>query len=106
MTSCATFLKSAPFEVQLASEAGIGRAAEAVREFVEAGAQVEESPSEAVVRFRTSKPENEMGGLLAKLIASEIDVTQFREIPTIWRMHFFRLRGIARKVVPRLGTRV
>jgi len=68
-------------EVQLEGEAGIQRAAELVRESIEPDATIEESPSEAIVRFRTSKPESEMGKLLAKLVESEIHVTQFREIP-------------------------
>jgi ABC-2 type transport system ATP-binding protein len=67
-------------EVQLEGEDGVERAARLVRESIEPDAEVSESRSEAVVRFRTSKPENEMGGLLANLVASRIQVTQFREI--------------------------
>lgn len=94
------------FEVQLTSETRLDRAAELVREFVEADAQVEESPSEAVVRFRTSKPENEMGGLLARLVASEIDVTQFREIPTDLEDAFLSVTGNAKEARSPAGNSV
>ncbi len=69
-------------EVQLAGEDGLDRAVNVVREYIEPDAEISASPSEAIVRFRTSKPENEMGGLLASLVASKSEVTQFREIPT------------------------
>lgn len=69
-------------EIQLAGEGGLDRAANVVREFVEPEAEVTQSPSEATVRFRTAKPESETAGLLASLIASEVAVTQFREIAT------------------------
>ncbi|NLS95976.1 MAG: ABC transporter ATP-binding protein [Planctomycetaceae bacterium] len=68
-------------EVQLGSGDGLERVAGMVREFVEPEAEITESPSEAIVRFRTSKPESEMGSLLASLISANIAVTQFREIP-------------------------
>ncbi len=67
-------------EVQLGGEDGVEKAARLVRESIESDAEVSESRSEAVVRFRTSKTENEMGALLARLVASQIPVTQFREI--------------------------
>ena len=53
---------------------------EIVREHVEPDAEMAPSPSEAAVRFRTSKPEKEMGELLARLVTASVDVTQFREI--------------------------
>jgi ABC-2 type transport system ATP-binding protein len=69
-------------EVQLTNSDSLQSVAEVVRQHVEPDAEISESSSEAVVRFRTSKPEKELGGLLAHLVASEIEVTQFREIPT------------------------
>jgi ABC-2 type transport system ATP-binding protein len=67
-------------EVLLADSDGVTRAAEIVRQYVEQDTDVAQSPSEAAVRFRTSRPEKELGGVLARLIASQIEVTQFREI--------------------------
>ena len=67
-------------EVQLARRAALGRAVEIIREHIEPDAEIDPSPSEAAVRFRTSKPEKELGGLLAHLVTANVDVTQFREI--------------------------
>ncbi len=75
-------------EVQLSTGERLARAAEIVREFLSLPqdgaanqlAAIDESQSEAVVRFRTSRPEADLGALLAELVAAEIDVTQFREI--------------------------
>jgi len=67
-------------EVQLAESTGVSRAAEIVREHIEADAEIFPSPSEAAVRFRTTRPEKELGALLAELVTAQIDVTQFREI--------------------------
>jgi ABC-2 type transport system ATP-binding protein len=67
-------------EVQLAERTRLGRAAEIVRQHIEADAEISQSPSEAAVRFRTAKPEKELGTLLAELVTAQIDVTQFREI--------------------------
>ncbi len=67
-------------EVQLAAGESVDRAVELVREHVEPDAEIDPSPSEAAVRFRTLKTEKEMGGLLARLVTANVDVTQFREI--------------------------
>ncbi len=67
-------------EIQLEHEDGVELAARLVRESIEPDAEVSESRSEAVVRFQTSRSEGEMGGLLAHLVASQVRVTQFREI--------------------------
>jgi len=68
-------------EVQLSESQRLRDAAEIVRRHIEPEAEVEQSPSEAALRFRTAKPEHEMGGLLAELVTAGVDVTQFREIP-------------------------
>ena len=67
-------------EVQLAGETNIGRTSEIIRQHIDADSTISESPSEAAVRFRTSKSETEMGHLLAQLVTEKIDVTQFREL--------------------------
>ena len=67
-------------EVQLGTNERLAMASELVRSQIEEGAEVVESPSESIVRFRTQKSEGEMGQLLAHLIGQDVDVTQFREI--------------------------
>jgi ABC-2 type transport system ATP-binding protein len=71
-----------PFEVLLTRADQIDRAVAAVRDHVEPGAEVGASPAEAVVRFRTSKREEELAGLLAALVAAGVGVSQFREVQT------------------------
>ncbi len=67
-------------EVQLGGHELLDRATEIVREHVEPDAEILPSPSEATVRFRTTKTEKEIGQLLTQLVTAQIDVTQFREI--------------------------
>jgi len=69
-------------EVLLTSSDQIGQVVEVVRKHLESGASIQSSPAEAVVRFRTARREEELAKLLAALIASGIDVTQFREVQT------------------------
>jgi len=67
-------------EVLLAESTRVDQAAEVIRAHIEPDAEVSPSPSEAAVRFRTTRPERELGTLLAELVAARIDVTQFREL--------------------------
>ena len=69
-------------EVQLVGREHLATAAEIVRGYLEPGAEVVQSPAEATVRFRTGKAEKELAGLLTRLAVSDVDLTQFREIPT------------------------
>lgn len=69
-------------EAQLLSPEQVGPAADVIRRFVEPGAEVIESPTEAAVRFRTARPEAELGDLLADLVQANLRVTQFREVQT------------------------
>jgi ABC-2 type transport system ATP-binding protein len=69
-------------EAQLHSEAEVERAAEVIRQHVEEEAEVTPAPAEQLVRCRTSKSEEELAGLLAALVSSGIQVTQFRELQT------------------------
>ena len=66
-------------EVQLASAEQVEEAARIVGNAVEEDAGVTGSAAEAIVRFHTSKPEREMGRLLAELVGQGLTVTQFRE---------------------------
>jgi len=72
--------KQRTVEVLLAESTRVDQAAEVIRAHIEPDAELAPSPSEAVVRFRTTRPERELGTLLAELVAARIDVTQFREV--------------------------
>jgi ABC-2 type transport system ATP-binding protein len=67
-------------EVQLASADQIERAVRVITPLVEENAGVTGSPAEAIVRFRTKKPEDAMGQLLARLVVAEVRVNEFREV--------------------------
>jgi len=67
-------------EVQLLSPQQVKQAVELVRSLVGSDAEVTGSDTESTVRFNTSKREDELGALLAKLIQGGINVTQFREL--------------------------
>ncbi len=69
-------------EVQLDNAAQVEATAQAIRKGLEAGAEVTPAPNESMVRFRTGKPESELGQLLASLIVAGLRVTQFREVQT------------------------
>ena len=69
-------------EVQLDNAAQVEAAAAAIRKGLDAGAEVTPSPNESMVRFRTAKPESELGVLLAALVGAGLKVTQFREVQT------------------------
>ncbi len=67
-------------EVLLTGANHIDQVVEVVRRHLEAGAEVQSSPAEAVVRFRTARREEDLAKILAALISSGLDVTQFREV--------------------------
>ena len=69
-------------EALLLSADAVPIAAQKIREALESDAEVTESPSEALVRFRTAFTEAELGKLLADLIKADVPVTQFRELQT------------------------
>lgn len=69
-------------EVLLVSAEHVSAAAEIIRHGLEADAEVTESPTEALVRFRTAVPEETLGQLLGKLVRANLPVTQFRELQT------------------------
>jgi ABC-2 type transport system ATP-binding protein len=71
-----------PMEVLLTNSDRIDRVVEVVKKHVEPGAEIRPAPTEAVVRFRTAKREEELAELLAALIAAGVGVTQFREVAT------------------------
>lgn len=69
-------------EAQLLSDQHVSAAATIIRGILEADAEVTESPSEALVRFRTALPEERLGELLRELVQAKLPVTQFRELQT------------------------
>lgn len=69
-------------EVQLLDAAQIPAAIEIVRPLVEPAAEITGSQAEAAVRFRTAKPEDELGAVLARLVEGNVRVAQFRELQT------------------------
>ncbi len=69
-------------EAHLATSDAVPAAAQTIRTLVESDADVTEVPTESTVRFRTAKPEFELGEILAHLIQSGIRVTQYREVQT------------------------
>ncbi len=69
-------------ESHLVSADQVSIAANIIRQAIEPGADVVEAPAEAIVRFRTARPESELGEVLAQLIQGGIRVTQFREVQT------------------------
>jgi ABC-2 type transport system ATP-binding protein len=77
-----TISQERTIEVQLTAADQLAGAIKVVRNFVEETAEVNESPAEATVRFRTVKTEDELAELLAGLVTAGVAVTQFREVQT------------------------
>src|SRR5207248_11215897 len=71
-----------PMEILLTNANRIDRVVEVVKKYVEPGAEIRPAPTEAVVRFRTAKREEQLAGLLTALVAAGVGVTQFREVQT------------------------
>ena len=69
-------------EIQLNTQDQIQPAAQVVKEFAEENAEIATSESERTVRVRTSRPESEWSELITKLVAVDVQVSQFREIQT------------------------
>jgi len=66
-------------EVQLATVETLNKTEGIIRDFLEPKAEVSISPAECMVRFRSTKSERELGGLLTKIVANGVEVLQFRE---------------------------
>jgi ABC-2 type transport system ATP-binding protein len=79
-----------PFEVFLVNPSNqqtvpteqLDRVVELVQQHIEPGAEIQSSPAEAVVRFRTAQSEENLARLLAALVSAGVGVTQFREVQT------------------------
>lgn len=68
------------FEVQLGDEDQIDRTAGELRDWLGGDSTVTPSSTEGLVRFETSRGEEELGDLLSHLIGRGLRVTQFREV--------------------------
>ncbi len=82
-------------EVQLSGNERLERATEIIRSHVEPEAEIDPSPSEATIRFRTTQTEKELGQLLTRLVGDQIDITQFREIHSDLEDAFLTVTGRA-----------
>jgi ABC-2 type transport system ATP-binding protein len=71
-----------PMEVLLTDSSQIGRVVEVIGQHLEPGAQIDSSPTEGVVVFRTARSEEELAGLLAALVEAGLGIAQFREVQT------------------------
>jgi ABC-2 type transport system ATP-binding protein len=71
-----------PMEIELIDVEQLDRVVSIVRQHVEPGAAVTTSATEAVVRFRTAKSEEELAGLLRALVTADVGVAQYREVQT------------------------
>ena len=67
-------------EIQLSAGQPLQQAMEIVVGFTNDVSVVSPSEAESMVRFRTSRPEEDLRTLLAALISSSVPVTQFREV--------------------------
>ena len=80
-------------EVQLSKADQLSAASEHVGRFLDDPSVVTESATELMLRFRTSRPEDDLGDLLKNLISNGIRVTQFREVPTDLEDAFLSVTG-------------
>lgn len=69
-------------EVQIASGEQIESTSTALRETLGEDAKIVPSETEAIVRFETSRSDDDLGEVLAHLVQQGVRVTQFREVPS------------------------
>jgi ABC-2 type transport system ATP-binding protein len=69
-------------EVQLASGGQIEQATRVIEEALGEDAAISPSVAEAIVRFETSRSDDDLGEVLAQLVGQGTRVTQFREVPS------------------------
>jgi ABC-2 type transport system ATP-binding protein len=71
-----------PMEVLLTHADQMDAVVEVVRRHLEDKAEITASPAEGVVRFRTTRREEELAGMLTALISAGLGIAQFREVQT------------------------
>ena len=67
-------------EIQLSAGHSLQQAMKLVVQFTNDATAVSPSEAESMIRFRTSRPEDDLGVLLGTLVSSSVPVTQFREV--------------------------
>jgi ABC-2 type transport system ATP-binding protein len=92
-------------EVQLTRADAIDRVVECVRRHIESGTEVHSSAAECVVRFRTSRTEDQLARLLADLVALDAGVSQFREVQSDLEEAFLSLARADKNAPARQGAR-
>jgi ABC-2 type transport system ATP-binding protein len=92
-------------EVLVTAADSINKATETVRAHIEPGAEVNASPAELAVRFRTAKAEEELAGLLAALVSAGVGVTQFREVQTDLEEAFMTVAMAGEPVLEAVGAK-
>lgn len=69
-------------EVQIASGEQIDSTTNALREALGDDVNIVPSATESIVRFETTRSEDDLGDVLAQLVRQGVRVTQFREVPS------------------------
>lgn len=69
-------------EVQLVHSEKVPLAAKVLRQVIEDGAEIVESPADGSVRFRTAYSEAQLSDVLIQLLKNGVRVSQFRELQT------------------------
>lgn len=67
-------------EVQLADAEAVDHAADVIGRYEGQAAEISRSHAEAVVRFQTSRPEQDLASVLAELVQQGLNPSQFREV--------------------------
>lgn len=80
-------------EVQLPAGRSLQQAMDIIIDFTSDANAVSPSEAESMIRFRTSRPEDDLGRLLAALVSSAVPVTQFREVPADLEDAFLSVTG-------------
>ena len=89
----ATVTQERTVEIQLSGVERLDTATKLVKEFTAGANAVSPSGTEQMVRFRTTRSEDDLGGLLAQLVCAGIPVTQFREVPADLEDAFLSVTG-------------
>ena len=84
-------------EIQLATTDGLETTADLVQRFLEPTATVDVSAAECMIRFSSTKAERELGRLLSSIVASGVEVTQFREVAADLEDAFLSVTAVERE---------
>ncbi len=82
------------YEIQLVAAEQLALAEERLRECLSADETVATSQTERVVRFPTSRTEQELAGVLSRLVTAGIQIAQFREVAGDLEDAFLSVAGV------------